>query len=342
VDDRTGNLTRIVDLQRGQEWGGVQVARISALHEAGNDVAPSIDEQAPRIESTLDSMDAVESGPLFVRLRVHKRLCRAEVEQSITVWADTPRLDLQTSIFWWGASDLQLRLGLPSVPDATGITCGSPFYGSSWTDIVPDAAPRNRDEVRWEDYRQYKEIQGWMHLRGTHGGLTICTSHPAFHHGPAGLEAVLMRTPVSCGDSRIHWQHAGESRYSFALILGESDWRDAGSVRLGALHLHPPAARVVHAAGQGSLPAAGSFLQVGGSSALLSSLCPATVPDGAIARVYDATGRGGQVRLSGPIAQTAAVAVDFLEEHPVTLDGQGGAWHFELPAWRIQSVRLTP
>ena len=340
LDTRTGNLTRMLDLRRNVDWGGVAVGRASALLEVGNDVALNVDEGAPREEGLLEHVDDVESGPLFARLRVHKRLCRAELEQTVTLWADAPRVELQTRIFWWGAADLQLRLGLPGVPALEDIACGSPFYGSNWTDIVPDAAPRNRDEVRHEDYHQYKEIQGWMHLRGVRGGLTICTSHPAFHYGPAGLEAVLMRTPVSCGDARVHWQHAGESRYSFVFIPGEADWRAAEAAKLGALHLKAPVARVAVARGQGMMPAQRSFLRLGGA-ALLSSLSPATGAKGAVARVYDAAGFGGSLRLSGALADGAASAVDLLEEHPVPLDGQPGDWRLELPGWRIQTVLFT-
>jgi alpha-mannosidase len=110
---------------------------------------------------------------------------------------------------------------------------------------------------------------------------------------------------------------------------------------LGDRHLKPPVSRLVQARGDGPLLPEGSFLGIEGDFAALSSLYPSTATDAVVARIYDTQGNGGTVRLSGPLTEASAAAMNLLEEDPQPLAGQPGEWRVELPAWRIQTVILT-
>ena len=337
VDRRTGNVAHIVDRHRGQVWEGVAIGRLYAVREHGSDVTLRLDPTAPPIEEALVHIDDVDVGPLFARIRVHKRLLDADVEQTITLWADHARIDMQTRVRWWGARHQQVRLALAGVPKAADITFGSPFYGVGWTDVVPSAGPRIRDEILPEDYAHYREVQGWLHLRGALGGLTLCTSHPAFHHDAGTLEAVLLRTSPSCGDARLFWENAGERVYDIAFLPGELNWRTAGAPLLGDEGLKPPVARLEHAGG-GTLPPSDSLLRIEGRSVILSSLYPVDTPGATIARIYDAAGHGGPVYLSGPLSRTRAFAADALDQRAGLLPGEPGRWRIDLTPWRIGTV----
>ena len=69
----------------------------------------------------------------------------------------------------------------------------------------------------------YREVQGWLHVAGTGGGITILTTHPAFHYDDHTLAAVLLRTSPSCGDNRLFWENAGEQVFTFTLLLNGND-----------------------------------------------------------------------------------------------------------------------
>lgn len=342
VDRATGALIRLLDRRRDHDWGSPLVGRVYALRESGNDVALQIDTATPPAENVVVGLDSAEVGPLFARVHIHKRLLHADIEQTVTLWADEARVDLETRIFWWGAHDWHVRLDLPSVAEACAITYGSPFYSAGWTDVMPEAAPRNRDEVRREDYPHYREAQGWLHLQAPSAGLTLCTPHPAFHHDAGRLAALLMRTAQSCGDARLHWEHAGEQCYAVVIRPGEPDWRAARAQHHGAMDLKPPVARLTQADGEGPLLHAVSYLQVQGDAAALSSVYPGDAPGHIVARLYDADGRGGTAQLTGPFAEGDAHAVDLLDEHPRRLEGSPGNWRVTLPPWRIQTVELRP
>ena len=399
IDLGSGSVRHLRDRQRDEDWGHAHLGRLYATEESGNDTTLRIAADADVHHESLVDVEELPADPLFRRVRIRKRLLRCDVEQTLTLWAPEPRVDFETRIFWWGKRFQQVRLGLPSAPRRGDITYGSPFYGVGWDEVVPGARPRRPDEILPEDYERYREVQGWLHLRARRGGLTICTSHPGFFFDGT-LEAVLLRTPPSCGDGRLFWENAGEQVFRFSLFPAEAGWQDAGAPHRAATCLRPPVAGWVtdggdvadsgeRTAGGGSavsgnrtagggpvasgngtagsglaasgartagggakagggrtavtapLPQRGSFLAVDG--ALLSALYPGVTEGSTVARFYDAYGRGGSVRLSGPLAEADAVPVDFLEESreaDCPLEGRPGDWRIELAPWRIQSVRL--
>jgi hypothetical protein len=342
IDRLSGSIIKIEDLQRGSNWTGEQVGKLAAYKEIGSDVTLRLDETAPPIIEVFERIDEPEVGPLFARIRIHKRMLDAAVVQTITVWAHTSRVDLQTQIRWWGAHNLQLRQALPSVSDIADIAYGTPFYGSSWASYVPDAAPRNPDEILVEDYHHYREVQGWLHLRQPNGGMTIVTTHPGFYHDHRGLQAVLMRTSPSCGDHRLFWENAGQQQYQFVLLPGDADWRQADSQRVTMQILRPPVVRIASSAGDGSLAANQSFLRLEGEGVQLSAAYPSETCDGVVVRIVETKGATDAVSLSGPlVAENEAFTSNLLEEDLQPIAKQGDGLGLYLEPWRIQTILLT-
>ncbi|MAS33869.1 MAG: hypothetical protein CL610_07675 [Anaerolineaceae bacterium] len=335
IDLRTGALTQIRDIMRDQGWGHDRAGHLYSIEESGRDIPTKVADDAPVVDEVLVRVGDVESGPLFTQLYIYKRLLHCEVQQRVRLWANEARLDLQTRLYWWGARNQQVRLGLPCVVEKNDIAYGSPFYGVGWTEVAEGAAPRNPDEVSLEDYARYREVQGWLHLRGEQGGLLISTPHTSFYHDGDYLEAVLLRSSPSCGDLRFYWENAGEQVYDFTIRPTEADWRHADAQRLASADFRSPVTQLVTAQ-QGELPATQSLLRVDG--AVLSALYPGQEGGQTVARFYETQGRNTGVELSGPLADAQATAVNLLEAGGSPLAGQPGDWQTDLPAWRIQTV----
>lgn len=341
VDRTTGNLTRLYDRKRGQEWGGEQVGRLYAIHESGNDVTLRIAADAAVANQVLVRIEIVEAGSLFTALRIYKRILKCEVEQTVVLWNSDARLDLQTRIYWWGAHSQQVRMVLPSTEDCADIAYGAPFYGVGWTETAEGASPRNSDEIAPADQMNYREVQGWLHVKGERGGVTILTTHPAFHYDEHMLAAVLLRTSPSCGDNRLFWENAGEQIFTFSLRLNESDWRTSHVQHQAAHFLRPPVYSMVRA-DRGDLPQTQSFFQVDGPSVALSSLYPSSEPGATLVRIWETAGLHQQVAFTGAFSEAGAVAVNLLEEKcEPSLTGKPGDWQLSLPAWGIRTVRLA-
>lgn len=341
IDRSTGNLVRLADRTRGQEWGGAQVGALYAVQETGNDVTLRVAD-APPVRQVAAGVEVTAVGPLFTTVRIRKQLLKCEVVQTLTVWNHEPRLDLETRIYWWGAQRQQVRLVLPSLGDCSAISYGAPFYGVGWTEIAAGTSPRNSDEIAPADQLNYREVQGWLHLAGEHGGLTIITTHPAFHCADGELSAVLLRTAPSCGDPRLFWENAGEQVFRFTLRPAARDWRSARVQEQAACDLRPPVARLVRGGG-GSLPPSQGFLQLQGASAALSSLYVDGATGATLLRLWETAGAAHEVTLAGALAQGQAQIVNLLgEEVDAPLSGQAGSWQFSLPAWGIRTVRISP
>jgi alpha-mannosidase len=341
INLQTGNLNRIWDQRRSQEWGGEQVGRMVSIEESGNDVSLRIDSSAPVTNETLLGLDLLDSGPLFTRVRIRKQLLRCEVEQVVTLWNQEARLDLETRIFWWGKRNQQVRLGLSGAIRREVMTHGSAFYGTGWTETMEGCGPWNSDEISPENQMSYREVLGWLHLSGSNGGLSICSDHPWYHHAPDGLEAVLMRTCRSCGDSRLYLEQPGEHLFSFTFFPGDLDWKAANVQQLAAQFSRKPVFSLVQTGGTGSLPVSQSFLTVDGENFALSSLYPGQQPGTILARVWETTGHAGKARFSGPLTGRKALAVNFLEEGEETLEGGPGSWALDIPAWGIRTVKFS-
>ena len=292
-------------------------------------------------DQALTKIEVVEAGELYAAVRIHKRLLRCEVEQTITVWSSGARVDLETRIFWWGERNQQVRLVLPGIKERAAITYGAPFYGVGWTEVAEGTAPRNSDEIAPADQLNYREVQGWVHVAGDQGGATILTTHPAFHYEDAELAAVLMRTSPSCGDHRLFWENAGEQVFTFTILPGEADWRAARTQELAAQHLRQPAARLVQAQ-NGALPPAQGLLQVQGASVALSSLYEDAESGATLVRVWETAGTAQMVTFTGSLSSGNATTVNLLNEasEPAPV-GQPGDWRLDLPAWSIRTVRFT-
>lgn len=340
IDRTTGNLTRLYDRRRVQEWGSAQVGRLYATQESGNDVTLRIAADASIAEQALTRIEIVETGALFTTVQIFKRILHCDVEQTLTLWHGEARLDLQTRIYWWGARNQQVRMVLPGTADRANVTYGAPFFGVGWTECAAGSSPRNSDEIMPSDQSSYREVQGWLHSRGERGGITILTTHPAFHHDETALAAVLLRTSPSCGDNRLFWDNAGEQIFTFTLRLDECDWRASHVQEQAAYQLRPPVAQLVRAQ-NGDLPVAQSLLQVHGSSVALSSLYPGSEPGVTAVRVWETAGVTQEIVFTGPLGGKQAVTANLLEEAGESLAGAPADWQLSLPAWGIRTVQLT-
>jgi alpha-mannosidase len=250
-------------------------------------------------------------------------------------------VDCRVEIGWCGERDWHVRMGLPSPAKTEAVSYGSPFFGSRWTDTMREARPRNRDEVSPELYDEYREVQGWLHLAKQRGGITVLTLHPAFHFGESGLEALLLRTPQSCGDPRFYWEQAGRLRYDFSMVLGDPDWRRAGAARLGAGFLRPPVARVLGAMASGfsetPLPQSDSALTIEHDHVELSALYTTEENHSLTARVWESTGVEAEAALSGWLVEGKdKTQVDMLDR-PFGSPASSARNVFRLPPWEIAS-----
>jgi alpha-mannosidase len=159
--------------------------------------------------------------------------------------------------------------------------------------VVEGSGPNRIDEIKEEDYPFYREVQMWLHQRRGSGAIAIATIHPAFHWGHSGLEAVLLRTPKSCGDPRFHWENSGRHEFKFRMKLGESIDPTGWAFDMGQQTLCPSISHVlsnpVKEQKNGTLPLSDTFIKLNDNNLILSSVYPDDA--GIIIRFFETEGK---------------------------------------------------
>lgn len=325
----------LTDLARGQTWNGI-AGPLRAVPELGNDTAPVLDAEAARTAVQAEAR-VVGMGPLCTQVRLDQVLLGVPWTTLITVWHDEPRVDLDVRVQWPALEDWQIVMPLVRSVPRQRIVHGTPFHGSAW-DQVPEGASAGRvlqDELRTDDYDRYREVQHWIHLRDDDAGLTVATRHPAFAHDGSDLAAVLLRTPVSCGDNRLHWTNPGVTDWHFEIVLGEADWADAGAAERGDIAWRRP---IIQAQ---STPDVIELLTNQGDPVQLSALIPGANGE-TVVRLVNQSAMPVEARLTGAVVAEVAELIDLADEVTATRTSLGGELPVFMGPWEIQTIRLLP
>jgi alpha-mannosidase len=300
----------------------------------GTSVALALDEAGRRV-SGHPSVSVVNVGPLCTQLRVTRTLLGVPWQTVVTVWNDEPRVDLDVHVQWPGLEKWQVRMPLAAGIPPESIRYGTPFHGSKW-DEVPEQANSgySPDEVHPRDWAQYREVQQWLHLSATEGGLTLTTRHPAFYHDGRSLQALLFRTPPSGGDYRFHFTNAGSNNWHFEYSLSDADWHAAPE--RGDISWRRP---IVQA---GAGLDTHRIADLDGDLLQLSALMPGQNGSTAILRLVNLSDETRTGTLTGEIIGTSAELVDLDDNVTAHISTEAGRLPVTLRPWQIQTMRLLP
>ncbi|ACQ81957.1 glycoside hydrolase family 38 [Beutenbergia cavernae DSM 12333] len=331
--DRATGATTISDPATGTE---TTVAELPyAVRELGNDVTLATDE-SERTRATLDSVRMLSSGPLCAQVLLGWDLLGVRWRQVVTTWAHNGTVDVDIDVEWPALEDWQVRLPMLGGSPRSAVRYGTPFHGSDW-DAVPDGSrPFQRDEISPEDRASYREVQHWVAgtLRPASGPLTVAvlTEHPAFRSHDGETSAVLLRTPASCGDRRLHWTNPGRTtwQFQFQLVPGDDPLVPA---RLADERWRAP--RVVLGAAQPI-----SVLGNAGDDVRVSALF-LDEEGAACVRLVNQSETDAAVVLTGTLARDDVALVDLQGVVVGNAPSAGGRVNLTLPPWRVQTVRLA-
>ncbi len=163
---------------------------------------------------------------------------------------------------------------------------------------------------------------------------------------PSGvwIDGPLRTAPDGSSLSWQHWTHT----FSYALVAGEGDWREAGFVRAGQEYNHAVLPREA-SSHPGEAPS--GFLSIEPPNVLLAALKPAGNPlaaalpgdvdpaDGITVRVYESEGRPATARITLSTGVESTHVTDLLESSGGSLLSDGSV---ALGAADVATLRLQP
>jgi alpha-mannosidase len=328
VDTTTGETT-LTDLKRNHTWEGI-AADLTAVPDLG---VRAIDEVNIQTAANAE-VDLLNAGPLCQQVRIRRTLLGVPWVTMLTLWNDVPRVDVDLHTQWPGLENWQLRMPVASGVPQSSVVYGTAFHGSRWDEIPEGArAGYSPDEIRFEDWSRYREVQQWLHVKAANAGMTIATRHPAFYHDGSTLSAVLFRTPPNGGDRRFHFTNEGANNWHFEINLGEADW--ARAPERGDVSWRRPIIHSGHVSGDLNLLSSDTeFVQ-------LSALIP--VADGCVlARLVNQSDQVQTAELTGSLVGSAAEEFDLDDNVIAEITSTERGLRTTLQPWQIKTLRLHP
>jgi alpha-mannosidase len=363
VDVEKGQVNRLFDRVLGRDLidarGGRGLGELLSYKDPGVDVRYGFTGEVESDAGAGYHLVRREEGEVFSRITVSGTFLQSVVEKEYTVYKAMRRMDVTLRVWWWGKRGEHLRLRFPFAAQGHADTWyGVPFYAMRWPDMlhadgaVDDSvlgqAEGFADMLDRDDRLHFREVIGWLDVGyGAHGaygphGVAVGTRSTCWWVAGPELQASLLRTQYSCGDTDLWSLNPGLHEWHFRLQPHAGDWREGKAYRVGEEMLNPLAiSRCDSLAGQPALaPPAG--LRVEPDNVLVTAFKPSDFTDGAlILRVLECEGRACEARVQLPFAVRRASLVDLMERETGACTIEGGGIAFALRPHQFQTLNLT-
>jgi alpha-mannosidase len=266
----------------------------------------------------LESLRVQERSPARASLRLTRRWRRSTVTQTLTLSANSRRLDVVTHIDWRDRRAL-MRTLTPAAVRAERAT----FECALGVVTRPTHA-----NTSWEEAQFEAPAHRFVDLSEPGFGLALINDAKYGHSARDNVLGLsLVRSPVYPDPLADEC----EQTFTYALMPHAGDWRE-GKVREEAEDLNQP---LIAAPAADLAPTVVQPIAFEGVAAALSALKPAEDGRGLVLRVYEPAGARGPFSFRLPAGWREAGAVDILEE-PAT--AARSLTPFALRSWRLVKV----
>ncbi|MDR6290678.1 alpha-mannosidase [Inquilinus ginsengisoli] len=269
----------------------------------------------------LEESELVEDGPDRAALRLVRRYRDSTITQTLTLWANSPRLDIHARLDWHDRRVL-LRALVPVAVRAETASFECAFG------VVRRPTHRN---TSWDQAKF--EVPGHRFADLSEPGFGVALLNDGkYGHSALGnvLGLSLLRAPIYPDPLA----DEGVQEFTYAILPHEGDWHEGG-VREAAEDLNQPLL---------ALPArnlaAGLHtpLMVSGIKAGLAAFKPAEEGEDLVLRLYEPAGGRGSLAITLPESWQLGEAVTLLEE-PAGRDRAHDLEPFEVRSWRVRAAR---
>ncbi len=273
------------------------------------------------------SMKVLEQGAVQGSLQIHYRYLDSTVVQTITVYADNPRIDIRHEIDWKEKQILVKALfpvDIHTNKATFDIQYGNverpTHYNTSW-----DAA---RFEVCYHKWLDLSEADYGVSF------LNDCKYGASVHDGMVGLS--LLKSAIHPNPQADQEQH----EFTISLLPHLGDWRTAGTVS-SAYQLNNPLQAVVKPNDGGRLPSCYSMVSTDHDNVIVEVVKEAEDENGMIIRLYECHNSRTQTTLTFERAVKQAWLCDLLEQPIKTVETAQNTLSITVKPYEIQTYRIV-
>lgn len=315
LDTESGWIKSILDKRSSKEILSAPANRLQILEDKPSAWdAWNIGLTGTEYPSRLTKVEIVERGPVRTILRTHREYRKPGTSasfptedyptsfftQDIILTAGSDRIDFRTNADWWEEKTM-LKVAFPVSVSSPMATYEIPYGSIQRTTERKNSLDSAKFEVaaiRWADVSQ--NDYGISLLNRAKYGYDIKGST---------MRLSLLRSPKWPDPTADRGKHSIE----YALYPHQGNWARAKTVQRGYEYNNP---MIVAAAGvhKGSLPTAHSFVTLGPSNLVLSTIKKAEDSEAWVLQWYDAIGQDVEATLTLPRPVKRAVTTNALEE----------------------------
>ena len=288
-----------------------------------------------------DNWTLVENGPVFASYKLRTPVRHAVVEQTLFVYHQTKRIDMQIDLLnWEGVMFRDFRLMLPLSFGKAEVSYEVPF-GSLIVgkDEMPGAAGERYYE---ENKNQHpRGIGNWISASDGKSAVTLTSSVAVADYidpteNPVDytiLQPVLMASRKSCHYLGNNYFQPGDHHFQFSLTshaAGSIEREESGvSGNAPLLLVANPASYA-----QASLPEDYSFLSVGNEQVKVTALKKCEDDNSIILRLYNCSSSEQKVNLKLHVQPKSIVRTTLIEEEKEAVD------EIVLPKYAIETYKI--
>ncbi len=272
---------------------------IAASEERGGDDLSIIPPTGRTIVNLISGVELEENGPVQTVMRITGDVAGVSIVQRLTLYQGLKTVDMEDRVDWKPGRSMNIEQVFPLPQSNMEVRNGTPFGSVAATDMMPNAGPRNEDEVPKEAWKRWRQIQDWVFAGNREWGFTVSADHQFLTVGDSAIRAGMLRgtrfSPLNVVRGGRPFQILSPPvdtyvfRYSFTSRKG--DWSAARSWRAG-MAFNTPLIPVTSAneLSHKPLPAERSFCSVDAENLVITALKKADRDEAIVLRVFEIRG----------------------------------------------------
>lgn len=279
----------------------------------------------------LANIETIEHGPLRDVIRITRHWSQSTFVQDITLYANTPHVDVVNDIDWHETHVL-LKASFPLTATSSTATYEIP-YGSierpTTRDNAIDAARFEVSAQRWADLGDAQ-----------HGFSLINDSKYGYDALGNTLRLSLLRSPLYPDPTA----DRGSQHFSYSLYPHAASWKQADTVLHGYEFNYPMQAVQVESH-TGALPANHTLVRSNQHNIVVTAIKKSEDDDSLTLRFYEWAGEKTRAKITVPAGATQAVETNLMEQ-PINnssaqVELHGNEVEFNTDPYSINTVRLV-
>ena len=145
------------------------------------------------IVNVISGVELEENGPVQTVMRITGDIAGVPIVQRLTLYQGLKRVDIEDRVDWKPGRSMNIEQVFPLPQSNMEVRNGTPFGSVAAAEMMPNAGPRNGDEVPRDTWKRWRQIQDWVFAGTGEWGFTVSADHQFLTVDDSALRAGMLR-----------------------------------------------------------------------------------------------------------------------------------------------------